>query len=40
MGQIWDWKIHLPKEEEADIKEHLYGYMEKFFPDAKLEYFT
>ncbi|WP_408580894.1 spore photoproduct lyase family protein, partial [Bacillus mycoides] len=28
------------KKEEEDIKNHLYSYMKKFFPNAKLEYFT
>lgn len=27
-------------EQQEDIKEHLFGYMKKFFPHAKLEYFT
>lgn len=40
MGEIWNWKIHLSKEEEEDIKNHLYSYMKQFFPNAKLEYFT
>ena len=27
-------------DEEDEIKPYLYGYMEKYFPNAKLEYFT
>ena len=26
----------IKRSEEEDIKEHLYGYMKKFFPNAKL----
>jgi spore photoproduct lyase len=28
------------KDEEQEMKDHLYAYMEKHFPKAKLEYFT
>lgn len=39
-GRYGIGKYIYQKEEEEDIKEHLYTYMEKFFPNAKLEYFT
>ncbi|MDM5232712.1 spore photoproduct lyase [Lysinibacillus pakistanensis] len=39
-GKYGIGKYIYQKEEEEDIKEHLYGYMQKFFPQAKLEYFT
>ena len=40
MGEVRNWQVHLPKNEEDEIKEHLFGYMEKYFPNAKIEYFT
>ncbi|MFS0863341.1 spore photoproduct lyase [Fredinandcohnia sp. 179-A 10B2 NHS] len=39
-GKYGIGKYIYQKEEEADIKDHLSKYMEKFFPQAKLEYFT
>jgi spore photoproduct lyase len=39
-GKYGIGKYIYQKEEEEDIKSHLYTYMEKFFPNAKLEYFT
>ncbi|MFT4414174.1 spore photoproduct lyase [Fredinandcohnia humi] len=39
-GKYGIGKYIYQKNEEADIKEHLTKYMEKFFPQAKLEYFT
>ena len=40
MGKVWNWKIHLSKRRRRRNKNTLYSYMEKFFPDAKFEYFT
>jgi spore photoproduct lyase len=39
-GKYGIGKYIYQKDEEADIKDHLSKYMEKFFPQAKLEYFT
>ena len=39
-GKYGIGKYIYQKDEEQDIKDHLYAYMEKCFPDAKLEYFT
>ncbi|KON92493.1 spore photoproduct lyase [Rossellomorea marisflavi] len=39
-GKYGIGKYIYQKDEEQDIKDHLYGYMEKAFPQAKLEYFT
>lgn len=34
------WKYVYPDEEQEDIKDTLGGYIKKYFPEAKLEYFT
>ncbi len=39
-GKYGIGKYIYPKDEEAEIKEDLNHYLEKFFPEAKLEYFT
>ena len=39
-GKYGIGKYIYQKDEEDEIKNHLYGYMEKFFPNAKIEYFT
>ena len=39
-GKYGIGKYIYQKEEEEDIKNHLYSYMKKFFQNAKLEYFT
>lgn len=39
-GKYGIGKYIYQKEEEEDIKSNLYAYMKKFFPEAKLEYFT
>lgn len=39
-GKYGIGKYIYQKDEEAEIKEQLHSYMEKFFPHAKLEYFT
>jgi spore photoproduct lyase len=42
----WKWgrygigKYVYKDEEQAEIRETLSGYLRRFFPDAKLEYFT
>jgi len=39
-GKYGIGKYIYQKDEEDEIKSYLYGYMEKYFPNAKLEYFT
>ncbi|MNJ67803.1 Spore photoproduct lyase [compost metagenome] len=39
-GKYGIGKYIYKKEEEDELKEHLHGCMKKFFPQAKLEYFT
>ena len=39
-GKYGVGKYVYQKEQEEDITKQLSGYMERFFPQAKLEYFT